>query len=84
MRVRFADAARQAWSDRGWIAKPAMAPAGYTPNTVITEWLTLNCTGAWAAQGRGRRLEVVFAGEDDATRARAHFAALGLWLSLEG
>jgi hypothetical protein len=81
MRVRFAEAVMQAWPARGWIVKPAAAPPGYTPNTVLTEWLTLNCTGAWASQGQGDRLEVRFARDEDAERARSHFRALNLWLA---
>jgi hypothetical protein len=79
MRVRFAEAVRQAWPAHGWIVKPAAAPPGYTPNTVVTEWLTLNCREPWASQGQGDRLEVWFASEDDAHRARLHFGAQDLW-----
>jgi hypothetical protein len=81
MRVRFAEAVRQAWPARGWILKPATAPPGYTPNTVVTEWLTLNCRDCWAGQGRGDRLEVWFASEDDADGARRHFSKQNLWRS---
>lgn len=79
MRVRFAEAVRHAWSARGWIVKPAAAPLGYTPNTVVTEWLTLNCRGPWASQGQGDRLEVWFSSADDADRAQLHFGAQDLW-----
>ncbi len=76
MRVRFPDAMRAGWPERAWILKPSAAPAGDTPNTVVTEWLTLNCRGQWACQGLGERVEVRFA---DAERDRAHFSALNLW-----
>ncbi|HEX3364575.1 hypothetical protein [Phenylobacterium sp.] len=79
MRVRFPEASRAGWPERGWILKPATAPAGYTPNTIVTEWLTLNCRGLWACQGLGERVEVRFASAEDAERVRAHFSALNLW-----
>jgi hypothetical protein len=79
VRVRFGQALEAGWRDAGGILKPASAPAGYTPNTLETEWLTLNCTGAWAAQGRGHWLDVRFARTEDAVKARMHFAAIGLW-----
>lgn len=79
MRVRFPEARRAGWPERAWILKPSAVPAGYTPNTVVTEWLTLNCRGLWACQGHGERVEVRFADTIDAERARAHFSALNLW-----
>lgn len=79
MRVGFDDARREGWTQAGRVAKPATAPAGYTPHTVVTEWLTLNCRGAWACQGRKHRIEILFREAADARRARLHFQALGLW-----
>jgi hypothetical protein len=76
MRVQFAQAVREGWSEGGRIAKPASAPAGYTPHTVVTEWLTLNCRGIWAAAGRGAAIEVRFANPEDADLARRHFSYL--------
>jgi hypothetical protein len=81
VRVRFAEAVRLAWPSRAWVAKPADAPAGYTPNTVLTEWLTLNCAGPWAAQGHGDHIEVRFERVADRERAQSHFAAAHLWRS---
>jgi hypothetical protein len=49
------------------------------PDTVVTEWLTLNCRGLWACRGLGERVEVRFADTDDAARVRAHFSARNLW-----
>ena len=79
MRVRFQKALREGWAAGGGVRRPAVAPAGYTPHTVITDWLTLNCAGAWASQVRRGWIEVHFASAADAARAKAHFAALGLW-----
>jgi hypothetical protein len=79
MRARFAEAVDLGWPDRGWILKPSEAPAGYTSNTVLTEWLTLNCAGPWASQGHGHWIEVRFGQAADAARARAHFSAARLW-----
>jgi hypothetical protein len=79
MRVRFPEAVRLGWRWCGQVVKPAEAPPGYTPNTVVTEWLTLNCLGAWASEGHSDRLYVRFAREEDARRAREHFSALDLW-----
>jgi hypothetical protein len=76
MRVRFKDAVREGWSAGGRIAKPASAPPGYTPHTVVTEWLTLNCHGRWAAEGRGTTIEVRFSEPEDADQARRHFSYL--------
>jgi hypothetical protein len=78
MRVRFQAGVRDGWV-RGGIFKPAVAPAGYTRQTAITEWLTLNCQGAWAGQTRNGWFEVQFERAADAARAEAHYAALGQW-----
>ena len=79
MRVRFSQAVTEQWPHRGTVSKPGSAPAGYTPNTVVTEWLTLNCRAAWAAFGQNRRIDVRFSQADDAARARNHFSSVGLW-----
>jgi hypothetical protein len=76
MRVRFGQATREGWTEGGRIAKPSTAPDGYTPHTVVTEWLTLNCRGLWAAEGRGATIEVRFAELEDAEQARRHFSYL--------
>jgi hypothetical protein len=77
--MRFPQAVRAGWSLGGWILKSPTAPSGYTPNTVVTEWLTLNCRGDWACRGLGDRIEVRFDDAEDAERARAFFSALNLW-----
>jgi hypothetical protein len=79
MRGRFGQAVEAGWG-KGGVLKPPAAPAGYTPNTLVTEWLTLNCMDAWAAQGRGDWIEVRFARSEDEVRARDHFSAIGLWV----
>lgn len=78
MRVRFQAGVREGWV-RGGVFKPAVAPAGYTRHTAITEWLTLNCRGAWAGQTRNGWFEVQFELPADAARAEAHYARLGQW-----
>jgi hypothetical protein len=78
MRVRFQVGVREGWA-RGGISKPAAAPEGYTRHTAITEWLTLNCRGAWAGQTRNGWFEVQFELPADAAWAEAHYAALGQW-----
>jgi hypothetical protein len=55
------------------IRKPAEAPPGYTGNTVVTEWLTLNCRGDWSSQSEPTLLRVRFARRDDMERAFAVF-----------
>lgn len=77
MRVRFRDA--DEWACSGGVSFPLRAPATYTPTTVITEWLTLNCAGDWAAQRRRGWLDVRFSLARDAEQARAHFESEGLW-----
>jgi hypothetical protein len=77
MRARYDQTAD--WRRRGQVLKGGDVPAGYTANTVITEWLTLNCEGPWACHGRPRWIGVAFDREADATRARAHYEGLGLW-----
>ena len=49
--MRFPEASRAGWTLGGWILKSPTAPSGYTPNTVVTEWRTLNCRGPWASSG---------------------------------
>ena len=74
MRVRFGEALNAGWNG-GRVAKSAGAPIGYTPHTVVTEWLTLNCVGPWACQARRAWIDILFAHPDDARRARDHFGA---------
>jgi hypothetical protein len=76
MRVRYGQAVGEGWTEGGRIAEPSTAPDGYTPHTVVTEWLTLNCRGLWAAEGRGSTIEVRFAEPQDAEQARRHFSYL--------
>jgi hypothetical protein len=65
----------------GWVEarlpKPRVAPAGYTANTVITEWLTVNCRGDWASHAVARELRVRFAETTDRDRAVARFGVKG-------
>jgi hypothetical protein len=77
VRASFEEAERQGWPWKARIRKLAAAPAGYTPNTLVTEWLTLHCIGPWASKRRAGWVEVRFLREDDRRRAAAHFAALG-------
>lgn len=75
-RVRFDDNAVRA---TGWVearlVKPLRPLPGYTANTTITEWLTVNCRGAWASKAQGRSLRVRFADPEDRDRAVARFGA---------
>jgi len=80
MRVQFQKSIPAGWS-AGGILKPAMPPAGYTRHTAVTEWLTLNCLGAWASQSRSGWIEVHFDLASDHERARDHFKALSQWRS---
>lgn len=80
MRVRFEQAKAAGWSWTGRILRPETAPQGYTGNTVLTEWLTLNCAGAWASKRSRRWLTVLFAYEADALRAYQTFKPQGLWV----
>lgn len=57
------------------MAKPPAAPPAYTGNTVVTEWLTLNCRGDWASRGGRGSILVRFADADDLRRARQRFPA---------
>jgi hypothetical protein len=57
------------------LAKPPAPPPGYTRNTVVTDWLTLNCRGDWASRGGRGSILVRFADPDDLRRARAQFPA---------
>lgn len=53
---------------------------GYTANTVVTEWLTLNCAGDWASTSlSGRAIVVRFFEAADFERARARFAPNTAW-----
>lgn len=58
--------------------KPAAPPAGYTGNTVVTEWLTLNCRGSWGSRSDGRSVHVRFAEPDDCARAVEALTAMGV------
>jgi hypothetical protein len=73
-RIRLGEAAA---GDAGFLAaslrKPSEIPRGYTGNTVITEWLTLNCRGDWASWSHGARVTVRFADARDRERALARF-----------
>jgi hypothetical protein len=80
MRVRFEQATAAGWPWKGRILRPETAPAGYTGNTVLTEWLTLNCAGPWASKRRSRWLDVLFSSEADALRAYHAFKPQGLWV----
>jgi hypothetical protein len=73
-RVRFQAAGQDSggWSEAR-LPKPRSAPAGYTANTVITEWLTVNCRGDWASHAIARELRVRFAELSDRDRAVARF-----------
>lgn len=53
--------------------KPMAPPSGYTPNTVITEWLTLHCRGDWASLSDGPVVRVRFTVAADHAAARARF-----------
>ncbi|MCR5879439.1 hypothetical protein [Phenylobacterium sp. J367] len=73
---------RLEWQDTGeegkgfWQArlrKPASAPPGYTRNTVVTEWLTLNCRGDWSSHSGTASLRVRFRSRDDLERALEMF-----------
>ena len=77
VRVRFPEA--ESWDLTGAVRFPARAPPTYTPTTLITEWLTLNCVGDWAAHRRRGWIEVRFSRAEDAEDARRHFTASGLW-----
>lgn len=73
-RVHFKDI-----EDRGdWLEvrlrKPE-PPAGYTGNTVITEWLTVNCRGDWASKVERQLLRVRFAERADRDQAVARFGS---------
>jgi hypothetical protein len=76
-RVRFQSKGEQpsSWSE-AWLPKPAASP-GYTGNTVVTEWLTLNCRGDWASRATASALQVSFADPEDRARAVARFGEAG-------
>jgi hypothetical protein len=78
-RVRFQSSGEQveAWTEVR-VPKPRVAPAGYTANTVITEWLTVNCRGDWASHAITREVRVRFAEALDRHRAVAHFGVKGV------
>jgi hypothetical protein len=73
-RVRFQKGESQGvgWSEAR-LPKPPTAPAGYTRNTLITEWLTVTCRGDWASHATSRELRVRFADPEDRLRAVARF-----------
>lgn len=66
------------------LRKPADAPRGYTRNTVITEWLTLNCRGDWGSVADSRFVRVRFADPEDWARATARFPGPGRDVLEEG
>lgn len=71
-RVRFEDVEAHASTLReARFRKAARPPEGYTGNTFITEWLTLNCKGNWGSQADNRSVHVRFADPDDHVRALA-------------
>jgi hypothetical protein len=73
-RVRFgALPGRSAGGAEITVRKPQQAPPGYTANTVITEWLTLNCHGDWGSVSDGPFVRVRFAEAEDCARARVRF-----------
>jgi hypothetical protein len=80
MRVRFGQAKAAGWAWSGRILRPERPPPGYTGNTVLTEWLTLNCVGPWASKHSRRWLVVLFAEEADAVRAYETFMPQGMWV----
>ena len=82
MRARFGQAEAEGWRWGAIILKPADPPAGYTANTVLTEWLTVRCAARWASHARRGWLEVRFEAEADYRAAQAHFLAAGLWQEL--
>lgn len=53
--------------------KTSAPPAGYTANTVITEWLTLHCQGVWGSFSDGPVVRVRFTDPQDLARALAYF-----------
>lgn len=57
------------------LPRPHGAPDGYTPIILLTEWLTLNCRGAWASRAGPKGVRVRFSDGQDCTRALARFAA---------
>lgn len=77
MRVSWVDMARRKDPLAVRLRKPQTVAAGYTPNTLITEWLTVHCRGDWASQSRPTALLVWFADPADFARATAHFEAIG-------
>lgn len=74
-RVRFKDIEDRADWLEVRLRKPE-PPAGYTGNTVITEWLTVNCRGDWASKVERQLLRVRFADLADRDRAVARFGGL--------
>lgn len=55
------------------LLKPAPPPGGYTGNTAITEWLTLNCRDRWASFSDGPVVRVRFVDPEDCARALERF-----------
>lgn len=55
------------------LRKPSVPPPGYTRNTVVTEWLVLNCAGDWASRSEQGSLQVRFREVGDMLRALEQF-----------
>lgn len=70
------DGAPSAETDPFWearVRKPDVAPAGYTRHTLVTEWLTLNCSGDWACRSGAASLTVRFRRPEDLERTLSRF-----------
>jgi hypothetical protein len=76
-RVAYDDAA---WQGSGWsvarLRRPS-PPPGYAGNTLVTEWLTVNCRGDWASRAGARSIRVRFSDPADQAQAVARFGMLG-------
>jgi hypothetical protein len=51
------------------VIRPVGAPKGYTPISLLTEWLTLNCRGDWSSRARKHGVVLRFAAAADYRRA---------------
>lgn len=71
-RVRYEELDGRARA-RATLLKPSPAPAGYTGNTAVTEWLILNCRGDFGSVSDGHAVRVRFADPEDCARALARF-----------
>lgn len=76
-RLRFSEAALRLGQDHYEAVFRRGAretPPGYTFNTLITEWMTVNCAGDWASSSlSGRGVVVRLFAKADFERARARF-----------